>query len=170
MIKGENYIFGPSQAGEGIAVNINDPSVIIEVFPYPIIDKHCELTGDGKYIVYTNGSDIYVANLSMSNTGIRISQRQNCRPCASPEKYAAWLPAPHSKYNIHDVRNGKFVKELKAPENEEIYRLNWSNDEEFAVHMFGSRGNTRIHIRRISNGKSLFIGNGWDPDLWISNN
>jgi len=56
---------------------------------------------------------------------------------------------------------------IKAPVNEEIYRLNWSNKEEFAVFMFGSRGNTRMHITKISNGKSLYIGNGWDPDLWI---
>jgi len=169
-LEGENYIFGPSKTGTGIAVSIDDPEISIEIFPFPVIDKHCELTGDGKYIVYNNGKDIFVSDLSSGTKGIKISTAQNCRPCASPHNYAAWLPAPHIRYNLHNVKDGHFVKELKAPENEEIYRLNWSNDEEFAVHMFGSRGNTRIHIRNVINGASLFVGNGWDPDLWIEKN
>lgn len=164
---GKNFIFGPSKSKKGIAVSVEDPAVSIDIFPFPVIDKHCELTGDGKFIVYNSSSDIYVAGLSEKDKGVKISFRQNCRPCASPENYAAWLPAPHYKYNIHSVRDGKFVKALKAPVNGEIYRLNWSNDEEFVVHMFGSRGNTRMHVRKISNGESLFVGNGWDPDLWV---
>ncbi len=169
VLNEKNYIFGPSKAGTGIAVKIDDPEIVIEIFPFPVIDKHCELTGDGKYIVYNNGKDIFVAELSSNNKGIKISSGQNCRPCASPLNYAAWLPAPHFRYNLHNVKDGQFVKALKAPEKEEIYRLNWSNDEEFAVHMFGSRGNSRIHIRNIINGESLFVMNGWDPDLWIGN-
>ncbi|MCK5004365.1 MAG: hypothetical protein KAS21_04720 [Candidatus Aminicenantes bacterium] len=169
-LEGEYYIFGPSKTGTGIAVSIDNPGISIEIFPFPVIDKHCELTGDGKYIVYNNGRDIFVSDLSSRTKGIKISSGQNCRPCASPQNYAAWLPAPHIRYNIHNVKDGTFVKEFKAPENEEIYRLNWSNDEEFAVHMYGSRGNTRIHIRNFNNGNSLFVGNGWDPDLWIEKN
>ncbi len=168
--EGKNYIFGPSKTGTGIAVSIDNPGITIEIFPFPVIDKHCELTVDGKYIVYSNGRDIFVSDLSSRTKGIKISSGQNCRPCASPHNYAAWLPAPHKKYNIHNVKNGNFVKELKAPANEEIYRLNWSNNEEFAIHMFGSRGNTRIHVRNVRNGNSLFVGNGWDPDLWIGGN
>lgn len=166
-LRGVDYIFGPSKDKTGIAVSINDPSVVLELFPYPVIDKHCELTADAGYLVYSTNSEIYIADLSVNSEGIKISHGQNCRPCASPRSYAAWLPAPHLKYNIHDIRTGKLYKELKAPVNEEIYRLNWSNDEEFAVHMFGSRGNTRIHIRKISSGESFFAGTGWDPDLWI---
>lgn len=169
-LEGENYIFGPSKTKTGIAVSIENPEISIDIFPFPIIDKHCELTGDGKYIVYNNGRNIFVSELSGRTKGVKISNNQNCRPCASPHNYAAWLPAPHIRYNLHSVKDGHFVKELKAPKNEEIYRLNWSNDEAFAVHMFGSRGNTRMHIRNINTGNSLFIGNGWDPDLWIGAN
>ncbi|MEN8222101.1 MAG: hypothetical protein ABFR36_02475 [Acidobacteriota bacterium] len=166
-IEKDYYVFGPSKKRKGIAVNINNPEKVIVLFPHPLIGKHCEVTKDVRFIVYNNGKNIMVADLEKGGKGIRISKKQNCRPCASPSLYAAWLPAPHIKYNIHNVKDGKFIKELRAPENEEIYRLNWSNDEEFAVHMFGSRGNTRMHIRKISSGESLFIGNGWDPDLWI---
>jgi hypothetical protein len=24
-----------------------------------------------------------------------------------------------------------------------------------------------MHVRQISTGKSVFIGHGWDPDLWV---
>lgn len=170
VLGGKNYIVGPSKSKTAIAVSLKNPAVSLDIFPFPVIGKHCELTGDGKYIVYNSSGDIFVADLSEKNKGIKISFRQNCRPCASPKNFAAWLPAPHYKYNIHNVRDGQFVKALKAPANEEIYRMNWSNDEEFAAHMFGSRGNTRMHVRKISNGDSLFIGNGWDPDLWIEEN
>ncbi len=168
-LKGEKYLFGPSKRGTAIAVSIDNPANIVEIFPYPIIDKHCELTEDGKNIVYNNGNNIFIASLDIKGVGIKISHGQNCRPCISPMKYAAWLTAPHKSYNLHSITDGKFVKELKAPLREEIYRLNWSNKEEFAVHMFGSRGNTRMHIRKISTGESLYVGNGWDPDLWVGN-
>jgi len=165
--KGKYNVFGPSKKRTGIAVSIDNPEDFSVLFPHPVIGKHCEVTSDCRFIVYGNRKDVFVADLLSGTLGIKISKGQNCRPCASPSSYAAWLPAPHSKYNIHNMKNGKFIKELNAPINEEIYRLNWSNDEDFAVHMFGSRGNTRMHIRKISTGESLFIGNGWDPDLWI---
>ncbi len=168
--KDDYYTFGPSVKGKGIAVKINNPSTSFIIFNFPIIDKHCELTGDLKHIVYAADRDIYLADIESRNKGIKISFGQSCRPCASPSEYVAWLPAPHIKYNLHSSKNGKLVKILKAPENEEIYRLNWSNKEEYAVHMFGSRGNTKMYVRKISTGESLFIGNGWDPDLWIGDN
>ncbi len=166
-LNGKYNVFGPSKNRTGIAVSIENPEDLSELFPYPVIGKHCEVTSDCKFIVYGSRKNIFVADLSSGSPGIKISNGQNCRPCASPSSFAAWLPAPHYKYNIHSIKDGRFIKELNAPENGEIYRLNWSNDEEFAVHMFGSRGNTRMHIRKISSGESLFIGNGWDPDLWI---
>jgi hypothetical protein len=33
--------------------------------------------------------------------------------------------------------------------------------------MYGAAGNTRMHVRRVSTGANLFIGYGWDPDLWV---
>ena len=73
----------------------------------------------------------------------------------------------HRFYLIHDARTGRQVGVLKAPDGEEIYRMNWSNHPDWAVHMYGSEGNARMHVRRISTGEALYIGTGWDPDLWI---
>jgi hypothetical protein len=125
------------------------------------------LTGTGNYVVYDDDSDIYVVPFGSSEPGIRISEGQSCRPCAAADDRVAWLPSPHNKYRVHDATNGKFLQDLNAPEGEEIYRLNWSNDPDFAVHMFGSSGNTRIQVRKISSRQYIFIGHGWDPDLWV---
>lgn len=168
LIYKKNWIFGPSKSGSGIIVNINNPAEYMEIFKHRVIDKHCELNSTGRYIVYDNGKNIMLADLTKGDKGIKISWGQSCRPCASPSYYVAWLPAPHTKYFFHRTSDGKKMKTFNAPEGEEIYRLNWSNEENFAVHMFGSRGNTKITVRKIDSGESLAVGYGWDPDLWIS--
>jgi hypothetical protein len=124
------------------------------------------LTGSGKYVVYDDGGDIYVTEFGSNEEGIKISQGQNCRPCASPDDRAAWLKVPHTAYRMYDAE-GRSLGDLNAPEGEELYRLNWSNHADFAVHMFGSRGNTKMQVRKVSSGENLFIGHGWDPDLWL---
>ncbi|MCP4155647.1 MAG: hypothetical protein GY757_48430 [bacterium] len=164
--KNSDWLVGPSKKGNVIAVNIQDPTLVKTLYSGGDVEKHCEITGDG-YVVYDNDSDIYVTPAYSNSPGIKISFGQSCRPCASPGNRVAWLTVPHSKYFIHDAVTGKRLGELPAPEGEELYRLNWSNHPDFAVHMFGSRGNCRIHIRKISTGESLFIANGWDPDLWL---
>lgn len=163
---GEGWLVGPSKDKHVIMVKISDPSVVKTVFSGGKVDKHCDMTNDG-YIVYDNGSDIFVAPRNSTTEGIEISSRQSCRPCAAPNNRVAWLPAPHVRYDIHDAVTGRFIKALKAPDGEELYRLNWSNFPDFAAHMYGSRGNTRMHVRKISTGEYLFIGYGWDPDLWV---
>jgi hypothetical protein len=77
------------------------------------------------------------------------------------------LTVPHLKYFIFDGATGKSLGVLEAPEGEELYRLNWSNHPDFAAHMFGSRGNDKMQVRKISTGGNVFIGYGWDPDLWM---
>lgn len=170
--KGEDWAVGPSTAGNVIMVKISDPAVVKTVYSGGDVVKHCEMTGTGQYIVYARRRDVFVVRVgsrSVENSR-KISQGQSCRPCAAPDYRVAWLPVPHYKYIIHDARNGEQIGVLDAPPGEEIYRLNWSNHPDFAAHMYGSRGNERIHVRRISTGEYLFIENGWDPDLWIENN
>ena len=169
VYKGKEWIFGPSLKKTGILVDPKNPDNFIEIFKLPEIDKHCEMTADGKHMVYDNGKDIFLKKIDSSLPGIKISEGQSCRPCASPGKFVGWLGAPHIKYLLFYSKNGKLFKELSAPPNEELYRLNWSNYEKYAVHMFGSRGNTKITVRNIENGDSLYTVNGWDPDLWIEN-
>lgn len=163
---GEDWLVGPSKDRNVIMVKVEDPSVVKTLYNGGDVVKHCEMTGEG-YVVYDNGSDIFVTRAYSNSRGIEISKRQSCRPCASPDNRVAWLPAPHVRYDVHDAVTGRELKPLLAPEGEELYRLNWSNLPDFAVHMYGSRGNTRIHVRKVSTGESLFIGYGWDPDLWV---
>ena len=161
------WAVGPSKNRNIILVKISNPLILRTVHKGGNVTKHCEITGNGKYLVYVYGRHIYLTRAWSHSPGKKISERQACRPCAAPDNRVAWLPAPHYAYIIHDAVNGKRMGELKAPEGEEIYRLNWSNDPDFAVHMFGSRGNTRIHVRKVSTGDNIFIGSGWDPDLWV---
>ena len=162
-----DWLAGPSKEGNVILVKVSDPSVVKTAYGGGNVEKHCEITGTGRYVVYDDGSDIYVTPFGSKSGGIKISKGQSCRPCASPDDRAAWLPVPHTRYHIYDASNGRFLGDLDAPPQEELYRLNWSNDPDFAVHMFGSRGNTRMYVRKISTGEYLFIGCGWDPDLWV---
>ena len=162
-----DWLAGPSQQGNVILVKVSDPAAVRTAYSGGDVEKHCEITGTGRYVVYDNGSDIYVTPLGSPGQGIKISVGQSCRPCAAPDDRAAWLPSPHTKYHIYAAATGTFLGDLKAPPGEEIYRLNWSNDPDFAVHMYGSSGNTRMNVRKVSSGDFVFIGNGWDPDLWV---
>jgi hypothetical protein len=162
-----DWVAGPSKNKNVILVRISDPTIVNYAYNGGDVDKHCEITGSGGFVVYDNGSDIYVTRFGSSDRGIKISRGQSCRPCAAPDHRAAWLPVPHTRYHLYNAQNGQFITDLDAPPNEELYRLNWSNLPDFAVHMFGSRGSTRIHIRKISSGEYVFIGHGWDPDLWV---
>jgi hypothetical protein len=162
-----DWLAGPSKEGNVILVMVSRPGVVQTAYSGGDVEKHCEITGTGKYVVYDNGSDIYVTLFGSSARGIKISEGQSCRPCASPDDRAAWLPSPHTAYHIHGAATGDFLGDLKAPPGEEIYRLNWSNDPDFAVHMYGSRGNSNMNVRKVGSGDFLFIGNGWDPDLWV---
>lgn len=161
-----DWLVGPAKSGNVILVNIANPSIIKSVYDGGDVEKHCELTGSN-HLVYDDGSDIYVTPAYSNSKGIKISRGQSCRPCASPGNRAAWLTVPHVKYLIYDAATGKALGVLKAPEGEELYRLNWSNHPDFAVHMYGSRGYEKMHVRKISTGESVFIGFGWDPDLWV---
>jgi hypothetical protein len=165
--KGTDWLVGPSIEGNVLLVKVSEPSVVRVAYGGGDVELHCELTGSGRYVVYDDGSDIYVTAFGNKSKGKPISKGQSCRPCASPDDRAAWLPSPHTRYHIYDASNGNFLGDLPAPKGEEIYRLNWSNDPDFAVHMYGSRGNTRIQVRKVSTGEHLFVGNGWDPDLWV---
>lgn len=174
---GEDWAVGPSKDGDVIMVNIADPAVVKTVYGGGDVCQHCEMTGSGRYIVYavygkfpfSRRSDVYVARVGSRSRdeSKKISKGQACRPCADPGERVAWLPSGHKEYLIHNAATGKQIGALRAPPGEEIYRLNWSNDADFAAHMYGSEGNERIHVRRISTGEYLFIGNGWDPDLWV---
>jgi hypothetical protein len=164
---GIDWLAGPSKDKNVILVKIDDPQSVRIAYSGGDVVKHCEITGNGKYVVYDNDSDIYVTPFGSKDKGIKISRGQSCRPCASPINRVAWLPAPHTRYLIYNASDGKFLKEFPAPGGEEIYRLNWSNKEDYAVHMFGSRGNNRIHIRKVSTLENIFIDYGWDPDLWV---
>ncbi|MCK5055643.1 MAG: PD40 domain-containing protein [Candidatus Aminicenantes bacterium] len=166
---GEDWAVGPSKDGDGLVVKISNPAIAKTVYGGGDVVKHCEMTGTGKYIVYARRRDVFVARVGTASASDsrQISTGQSCRPCAAPGNHVAWLPIPHTQYMIHDARDGRQTGVLPAPPGEEIYRLNWSNHPDFAVHMYGSRGNVRIHVRRISTGEYLFTGNGWDPDLWV---
>lgn len=166
----KEWAIGPSKDKNVIMVQVKNNKNTRIIYSGKDVDNWCEVTGNGKFLVYDNGKDIYVTNSFSNRRGIKISSGQSCRPCASPNNNVGWLPSPHNKYKIHDGLTGKLLFDLKAPENEEIYRLNWSNHKNFAVHMFGSKNNQRINVRKISNGKSIFIGHGWDPDLWVGYN
>jgi len=150
-----------------IRVKISDPRVLETLYDGGDVRWWCEATGNGRYVVFDNDRDIFVAPAGRSAARIKISFRQSCRPCAAPDNRVAWLPAPHTRYLIYDAVTGKPLGQLAAPPGEQIYRLNWSNHPDFAVHMFGSDENHRINVRRISDGAHLFAGYGWDPDLWV---
>jgi len=164
---GKDWAVGPALNGDMIAVNPADPGASWIVYYGKNIKKHCEITGSGKFVVYDDGRSVYVARNGSSGPGMNISRGQSCRPCAAPDDRVAWLAQGHSGYRIHDAAGGRELASILAPPGEEIYRLNWSNDPDFAAHMYGSRGNERMHVRRVSNGGYLYIGNGWDPDLWL---
>jgi hypothetical protein len=174
---GEDWAVGPAKNGNVIMVKISDPTVVKTVYGGGDVCQHCEMTGSGRYIVYavygkfpfSRRSDVYVARVGSKSRdeSKKISRGQACRPCADPGERVAWLPSGHKEYLIHNAATGKQIGVLHAPPEEEIYRLNWSNDADFATHMYGSEGNERIHVRRISTGEYLFVGSGWDPDLWV---
>jgi hypothetical protein len=163
-----DWLVGPSKDRNVILVKVSDPSEVKVAYSGGDVELHCEVTGTGKYVVYDDGSDIYVTTFGSPGKGLKISTGQSCRPCASPDDRAAWLPVPHVKYHIYDAANGRFLGDLNAPSGEELYRLNWSNEPDFAVHMFGSQGNTRMHVRKVGTGEYVYIGCGWDPDLWVA--
>lgn len=163
-----DWLVGPSKDRNAILVNVLEPAVVKVAYGGGDVKWHCELTGTGKYVVFFDGGNVYVTPFGSSSQGIKISAGQSCRPCASPDDRAAWLPAPHVKYHIHNASNGRFLNDLNAPSGEELYRLNWSNHPDFAVHMFGSRGNTKMYVRKVSTGGYVYIGCGWDPDLWTA--
>jgi hypothetical protein len=167
---GDDWLVGPSIEKNVIMVKVSRPSMIKTAYSGGDVEKHCEITGTGKFVVYDNGSDIYVTALGSSDRGKKISSGQSCRPCAAPDDRAAWLKVPHTSYKMYDAASGKFIKDIQAPGEEEMYRLNWSNHPVFAVHMYGSGGDTRMNVRNIDTGGYLFIGRGWDPDLWMERN
>jgi hypothetical protein len=164
---GMDWLAGPSLDKKIILVGVSDPAVVRIAFGGGHVEKHCEITGTGRFVVYDDGANIYVAPFGGKDKGTRISRGENCRPCAAADDRAAWLPSPHSRYRIFQAANGRFFGDLPAPPGEEIYRLNWSNLADFAVHMFGSTGNLRMHVRKVATGGYFFIGCGWDPDLWV---
>lgn len=165
---GRDWLAGPALDKNVILVNVSDPAVIKIAYGGGDVQKHCEITGSGRYVVYDDGSNIYVTSFGGNEKGIRISQGQSCRPCAAADDRAAWLPSPHSRYRIYNAANGQFLQDLLAPPDEELYRLNWSNTADFAVHAEGAGNIVRMHVRKISTGAYLFVGYGWDPDLWVS--
>jgi hypothetical protein len=166
-LDGRDWAVGPSTDGDVIMVGIEDPTVIRTAYDRGDVKWWCEITGNGRYVVVDNDRDVYVAPVGRSGERIKISERQSCRPCAAPDNRVAWLPAPHTRYLIFDAATGQPLPDLLAPPGEEIYRLNWSNHPDFAVHMYGSAHNLRMTVRRVSDGGSVFIGHGWDPDLWV---
>lgn len=163
-----DWLAGPSVARNVILVKIDDSTVVKTVYGGGDVEKHCEITGTGRYVVYDDGARIRVAPFGSRTPGRPVSRGQSCRPCAAADDRVAWLPTPHDRYRIFGAADGRFRKDLLAPPGEEIYRLNWSNLPDLAVHMFGSDGITRMHVRKIDSGASLFIGCGWDPDLWVA--
>ncbi len=165
--QGQEWVAGPALDGSMIALDPAGRRAGLILHAGLDIRKHCEITGSGRFVVYDDGGSIYVAPCASAEKGIRVSSGQSCRPCAAPDDRVAWLGSGHSGYQIYDAARGKWLGSLAAPPGEEIYRLNWSNDPDFAAHMYGSHGNERMHVRRISDGEYLYIGNGWDPDLWL---
>ncbi len=165
--RGSDWLAGPSHQGDVILVSVSDPAAMRTAHGAGDVKKHCEITGSGRFVVYYDGRQIRTAPFGGREPGRRVSQGQGCRPCAAVDDRAAWLPWPHDRYRIVHAADGRFLKDLPAPPGEEIYRLNWSNLPQFAVHMFGHKGNTRMHVRNVDTGAALFIGCGWDPDLWV---
>ena len=164
---GVDWLVGPSIEKNVILVRVSDPAVIRTAYGGGDVAKHCEITGSGRFVVLDDGKHIRVAPFGSRGKGRRISQGQSCRPCAAADDRAAWLPSPHDRYRVFQAADGRFLGDLMAPPGEEIYRLNWSNLPGFAVHMYGSSGITRMHVRKTDSGAYLFIGCGWDPDLWV---
>lgn len=168
---GKDWAVGPSKDCNLIMVDLADPQKTRSIYGGGNVHLHGELTGTGEYVVFSTNDSVFLAPFgTLSQAGARkISIGQGCRPCAAPDNRVAWLPEPHKRYWIYHAATGKPCGELPAPPHEEIYRLNWSNQPDFAVHMAGCDrpGYDRIHIRRISTSESLFIGTGWDPDLWV---
>lgn len=165
---GKDWLAGPSLDKNVILVNVTDPAVVKTAYAGGDVQKHCEITGTGRFVVYDDGSHIYAVPFGGKDKGIRLSQGQSCRPCAAADDRAAWLPSPHDRYRIFQAATGRFLGDLMAPPGEEIYRLNWSNAADFAVHADGAGSAVRVHVRKISTGAYLFVGYGWDPDLWVS--
>jgi len=165
--RGSDWLAGPSLQGDVILVSISDPAVVRTAHAGGDVKKHCEITGSGRFVVYDDGARIRVAPFGGKGGGMAISSGQSCRPCASPDDRAAWLPSPHDRYRIYSASSGGFLGDLLAPPGEDMYRLNWSNRPDFAVHADGAGAAPRMHARRVSSGAHLFIGNGWDPDLWV---
>ncbi|HUU06490.1 MAG TPA: hypothetical protein VMZ49_11510 [Patescibacteria group bacterium] len=167
-VGGRDWLAGPSLDKKIILVSVSDPAVVRTAYGGGHVEKHCEITGTGRFVVYDDGANIYVAPFGGKDKGTRISRGQNCRPCAAADDRAAWLPSPHSRYRIFQATSGRSLGDLMAPPGEEIYRLNWSNVADFAVHADGAGNIVRMHVRKISTGAYLFVGYGWDPDLWVS--
>lgn len=163
----DDWLAGPGCNGDVILVSVADPRNWLTAHGAGDVDKFCEVTGDGRFVVYDNGSQVRVAPFAGRRPGLAISRGQSCRPSASPTDRVAWLAAAHDRYRIHAAADGRFLGDLLAPPGEEIYRLSWSNLPGFVAHMFGSKGNTRMHVREVGSGAALFIGCGWDPDLWL---
>lgn len=164
---GDDWLAGPGLGGDVILVNVKDPRIALTAHGGGDAQRHCEITGSGRWVVYDDGARIRVAPFGGRAPGRVVSQGQSCRPCAAADERAAYLPWPHDRYRIVSAADGRFLGDLPAPPGEEIYRLNWSNLPRFAVHMFGHKGNTRMHVRDVVTGAALFIGCGWDPDLWL---
>jgi hypothetical protein len=165
--QGSDWLAGPSLQGDVILVSVSDPAVVRTAHGGGDVKKHCEITGSGRFVIYDDGAWIRSAPFGGRKPGRIVSRGQSCRPCAAADDRAAWLPFPHDRYRIVHAADGRFLGDLPAPPGEEIYRLNWSNLPRFAAHMFGHKGNTRMHVRNVDNGAALFIGCGWDPDLWV---
>jgi hypothetical protein len=165
--QGTDWLAGPSLDGNVILVKVSDPQVVRTAYGGGNVQKHCEITGSGRFVVYDDGAHIYVTSFAGRDRGRRISRGQSCRPCAAADDRAAWLPSPHDRYRIFRATDGRFLGDLLAPPGEEMYRLNWSNLPDFAVHAYGAGSILRMHVRKISGGEYLFIGCGWDPDLWV---
>jgi len=163
----QDWAVGPARNGNIIMINIADPSLVKTLYSGGNVKWWCEMTGTGEFVVFDTGSNIFVAPVKENARPIKISKGQSCRPCAAPDNRVAWLPASHTFYRIFKAENGQPLGRLLAPPKEGIYRLNWSNHPDFAVHMFGSSKNQKMHVRRISTGEFVWIGNGWDPDLWV---
>jgi hypothetical protein len=164
---GHDWLAGPSLERDVILVKVSDPRVVRTAYGGGNVMKHCEITGSGRFIVYDDGARIRVTPFATNDKGIAISSGQSCRPCAAADDRAAWLPSPHDRYRIFMAASGRFFGDLLAPPGEKIYRLNWSNLPDFAVHMDDTLRNARMHVRKIATGAYLFIGSGWDPDLWV---
>lgn len=164
---GSDWLAGPALDGNVILVKVSDPGEVRTAYGGGNVRKHCEITGSGRYVVYDDGAHIYAVPFGGRGRGVRISRGQSCRPCAAADDRAAWLPSPHDRYRIFRAADGRFLGDLLAPPGEEMFRMNWSNLPDFAVHMYGAEGITRMHVRKIATGGNLFIGCGWDPDLWV---